>query len=235
MRGEPGADELDACRGVDVGLVRAVGGDADVDIFRQRVDGLVALVHQRRSRGVVCRQALELGVDVGDLLHRRVGLLRRGAEILLDVGAQRLNALGGDVELLRQRLRRAQRNGLRRRRTRAGRQRLQRGGELVQRGFERAAVTGRAIDTLKLLQDVGHLVGVTAAAGLGAQLVQHVAVELPADAGRHRRRAEVAGGDLDLVRRLDDVTRRLRVGDVRGDDRERGLVGTQTAHRTGEG
>jgi hypothetical protein len=118
---------------------------------------------------------------------------------------------------------------------RAGRQCLQRGGELVQRGFERTAVAGRAIDTLKLLQDVGHLVGVTAAAGLGAQLVQHVAVELPADAGRHRRRAEVAGGDLDLVRRLDDVTRRLRVGDVRGDDRERGLVGTQTAHRTGEG
>ena len=161
--------------------------------------------------------------------------LRRGAEILLDVGAQRLDALGGDVELRRQRLRRTDRNRLRRRRARAGRQRLQRGGEIVQRGFERAAVAGRAIDILKLLQNVGRLVGIAAAAGLGAQLVQHIAVDVAADAGRLRRRAEITGGDFDLVRRLGDVTRRLRVCDVRRDDRQRGLVGTQTAHRTGKG
>ncbi|MEY9127753.1 hypothetical protein ABIA09_007315 [Bradyrhizobium yuanmingense] len=167
FRGEPGADQLDAGRGVDVGLVRIVGGDADVDIFRQRVDGLVALVHQRCGRGIVGRQALEPGVDVGDLLHGRIGGLRRIAEILFDVGAQRLNALGGDVELRRERLGRPERNGLRRRRTRAGRQRLQRRGELVQRAFERAGIAGRAVDILKLLQDVGHLVGVAAAAGLG--------------------------------------------------------------------
>jgi hypothetical protein len=112
---------------------------------------------------------------------------------------------------------------------------LQRGGEVVERIFDRAVAAGGAVDALKLAQDIRDLVGIAAAGSLGAKLALHEQVELAVDAGDRDRRAGGAARDLDLVRALVDIAGRLRVGDIRRDDRQRRLVGAQTRHRSGQG
>ena len=136
----------------------------DVNQLRQVVDGVVALIHQRRGERIGRTQSLELGIDLRDLAHIGVGLSRRIADVLIDIGAKRLDSLRRRIQLLGQRLRRRQRHALRRGVARAARQRLQRGGEIVERRFKRAVAAGRAIDALQLAQDIRGLVGIAAAA-----------------------------------------------------------------------
>ena len=236
LRGLAAADQLDAGVGEHAGLVGAVGDDADVHQLRELVDGVVALVHQRRRRRIGRVHALQPRIELRDRVHRDIGLPDRHADVLLDIGAQGLDALRRRVELLRQRLRRRQHRRLRRIRAGACRQRLHRGGEIAEGVFQRAVLARRAVDVLQLAQDIGDLVGVSAAGGLGAQLRLDILIELAVDAvDAHARAIAGAAGEFDLVDVLGDIARRLRVGDVGRDDTQRGLVGAQAGHRGGEG
>ncbi len=232
---EPVSNQLDAGIREHVGLVRRVGHHPDIHQLGELVDGVVALVHQRRGERIVRAQALELGIDLRDLAHRGVGLTRRIADVLIDIGAQRLDALRGRIQLLGQRLRRRQRDALGGLVAGIRRQRLQRGGEVAERRFERAIAAGRSIDALQLAQNIRHLVGIGAAGSFRAQLALDEQIELAVDAGGLDAVAEGPAGDLDLVGILIDVAGRLRVGDVRRNDRERRLVGAQARHRGGKG
>ncbi len=229
------ADQLNTGVGEDAGLVRRIGHDPDVHQLRQRIDGVVALIHQRRGERIGRAQALKLGVDLRDLGQIGVGLSRRIADVLIDIGAKGLDPLRRRIQLLGQRLRRRQRHALRRGVARTVRQRLQRGGEVVERGFKGAVAARRAVDALQLAQDIRRLVGIGAAGSFRAQLTLDEQIELTVDAGGDDGRADAAAGDLDLVGVLGDVTRGLRVRDVRRDDRKRRLGGAQTGHRGGEG
>jgi hypothetical protein len=80
-------------------------------------------------------------------------------------------------------------------------------------------------DCSAVVKDIRYLGGVAAARGFRAQLVLDEHVERTVDAGGGDGRAEAAATDLDLVGALGDVTGRLRVGDIRRDDRKRRLVG----------
>ena len=186
---EPRADELNTGRGKHVGLVGAIDRDLDVDQVRQVVDGAVALILQCRGGRIGRTQALKFGVDRGNLLHVGIGLRHRVADVLLDIGAQRLNALRCRIELLRERLRRAQRRGLGRQSGRRGLKRLDRGGEIVERRFQRAGASGRAVNALKLGKDIRGLIGKTRAAGFCPQLALNERVDVTADAGDQSRGA----------------------------------------------
>jgi len=83
-----------------------VGDGPDVHQLRQGVDRVIALIFQRGRLRIGRAQSLQPGVDGGDRGHRRIGLADAGADILIDVGAQRLNALRCRIQLLGQRLRR---------------------------------------------------------------------------------------------------------------------------------
>ena len=117
-------DELNAARGEDIDFIVAAGDCPDVHQVRQVVDGGVALILQRRGSGIGRAQALKFRIDGGNLLQVGIGLRRRRADILVDVRAQRLDALRGAIELLSQCLRRTQCRRLRRQACRAGRDRL---------------------------------------------------------------------------------------------------------------
>jgi len=68
----------------------------------KQVDGLVALIHQRRGGRIGWLQSPQLGVELRDLGHRGIGLTHRNVDVLLGIGTQRLNALRRRIELLRQ-------------------------------------------------------------------------------------------------------------------------------------
>src|SRR6202012_4027766 len=98
LRGLGAADKLNACRGQDADLIGAVGDRLDVHETGQVIDGVVALVLQRRRRRIVWTQALQLGIERGDRLQVVVGLIYRRPDVLLDIGAQRLDALRRYIE-----------------------------------------------------------------------------------------------------------------------------------------
>jgi hypothetical protein len=228
------ADEFDAVGGVDRDLVGAAGGNANVHQLRKLIDGAVALIHQVRGGGIVRAQALELVVELGNLLHGRVGLPDRNVEILLHVGAQGLDALRRGVELLRHRLRGLRRRDLRRRTARRRRQRLQRRREIRECVFERAGSAGRPVSRLQLGQHARHLVGIGAARGFRTQLRLHELIERTVDAGDPDARSDVTGRLGNLVDGPGDIARRLRVADIRRYDRERCLIRAQRRHCRGE-
>ena len=228
------SNKLNAGGRKDVDRGATVDG-AHVDIFRQVVDGAVALILQRRGRRVGRAQALKLGVDRRDLLQVGVDLRHRVADVLVDVGAQRLDALRRRVDLLRQCLRRAQRRRLCRQSGRVGLERLDGRGEIVEGRFQRAGASGRAVDALQLPEDIRDLVGIAGAAGLGTQLPLNELIEVTGNARDQHRGAGAAARHLDLIDGLGGVAGRIRVGDIRRRNRKRGLVGTQAGYRTGKG
>jgi hypothetical protein len=61
-----------------------------------------------------------------------------------------------------------------------------------------------------------------------------ILIELPVDAVKQNARAVVAGHAGGLDDRFPDVTGRFRVGDVRSDQRDRGLRRAQAGHCGGE-
>ncbi len=220
--------------GEDLDLVVAAVDDANIHQLRQLVDILVALVLQRRGRGIVGAGALQLGVELGDLLHRIVGGVDRRVEPVLRLAAQRLDAVRHAVELLRQRLRRIEHADAGRLAVGAGRQPLHRADKLVERGFQRAGVAGRAIDGLQAAEHRRTQVGIGCAGLLGADLLLQVQIELAVDAGDIDVGSDRTGNRLHLVDGLADVARRFGVGDIRRRQRQRELVGAQARHGDGE-
>jgi len=87
---------------------------------------------------------------------------------------------------------------------------------------------------LQLGQNGRHLVGIGAAGCFGTQLGLDELIELAVDAENTDACAEIAGRRPNLNAALGNVTGRLRVGDIRRNDRERRLVCTQPGHRSGE-
>ena len=95
--------------------LRSSDDDPDVHQLGQLIDVVVALIRQRRIRGVARRRMpASWRVDRRDLLHRVVGGRDRVGEAVLGVAAQRLDVGGHAVERLRQHLRGAQHDAARR-------------------------------------------------------------------------------------------------------------------------
>ena len=178
---------------------------------------------------------MQLDIEPRDLLQGVVGAVDGIGDPSLGIGAQRLDPLRRRVELLRHRLRGIDDADARRLRIRAGRQALQRGQELVVGVLDRAGGVGIAVDPLQIGQEARAHVGVAGTRRLGAKLGLQEFVELAVDAVDQDARAVLAGGTGGLVQRLLDVARRLRVGDVRRHERQRGLRGAQARHRGGKG
>ena len=116
-----GTDQLHARIGEDLDLIVAVVDDANVHQLRQLIDILVALVLQGCGRSIGGVAASKLGVEIDDLLHRRIGGVDRRIEPGFRLAAQRLDAGRHAVELLRQRLRGIEHADPRRLAVRAGR------------------------------------------------------------------------------------------------------------------
>ena len=123
---------MNAGIGEDADLIGGVGDSPHVHQPGQRVDRVIALVFQRGRLRIGRVQSLQPGVDGGNRRHRRIGLADTGADVLIDVGAQCLNALRRRIQLLGQRLRRGQGDRLRGLATRTRRYRLQRRSEIAE-------------------------------------------------------------------------------------------------------
>src|SRR6266545_4293468 len=85
------ADELKARMGEDRDLIAVVRDDVDVHQLRELIDVAVALVEQVRGGRVVGGGGAELLVDLGDALHRLVGLADRIGEPEFGIAAQALD------------------------------------------------------------------------------------------------------------------------------------------------
>ncbi len=86
------ADQLQAGAGKDRNLVVGILDDADIHQLRKLSDVLVALILERRGRGIRRGGAFELNVDLRNLLHGRIGGLNVVGDPLLCLGTQLLDA-----------------------------------------------------------------------------------------------------------------------------------------------
>jgi hypothetical protein len=149
--------------GEDRHLIVASQRHANVQQFRDLVDGLVALILERGGGAVVGVGPRDMLVDVGNLLQGIVDLLHVVGNGLIRLGAKSLNARGCAVQLLHQGLGRIDGCGLDQNRGRAGGERLHRGRELVEYPVQTGIRTWLTVDLLQLLIERGLHVGIGAA------------------------------------------------------------------------
>jgi hypothetical protein len=97
---------------------------------------------------------------------------------------------------------------------------LYRTREVVECRIERRVGSGLTVDLLELLIEIGPQVGVSPAGSFRTQLLLNELVEQASDRRNVDAGASVAGRRRNLDCRLRDITGRLRIGDVAGDDRQ---------------
>ena len=90
-------------------------------------------------------------------------------------------------------------------------------------GLERAGRARRAVDALQLVVQLGLNIGIAGAGRLVAQLRLHELVKHPVDGGNQYAGAVGAGSNLDDIRCLAHIVRRIRIGNIAGDQRQTGL------------
>ncbi len=230
LRGLVAANQLLAGAGKDGNLVVCSLDDIDVHHLRDLRDVLVALVLKVGRRTVECRHALQLLIDLGDLLQRRIHCGHAGRDALLRLRAQLLDGRRHRIEILRHLLGGADDLRLRRVRRGVAGQRLQGGREIVVDRVERGGRARRAVDLLKLLVNLRAGVGVGIARRFGPQLVLQQRVEIAVDAVDVDAYAGLSRNcELDLVDGSIDVTGRVGVRHVSGDHREALLRGVHAS------